>query len=150
MINIKNTQRNIAIDIKKIKSYIQEILAICQYQNFDIGIWFTTNQTIRKFNKTYRKKDKATDILSFSFHDALKAGEKIKPKSEDEKSLGDLIISVEFAKKDAQKANRDFYEHLKILLVHGMCHLLGYDHETEHDYKIMQDKEFSILKKLSR
>ena len=77
------------------------------------------------------------------------AGQKIKPKSEDEKNLGDLIISAEFAQKDAKKGNRSLNEHLKILLVHGICHLLGHDHETENDYKKMRAKELSILKKLS-
>jgi len=149
MIYIKNTQRKIKINENKIKAYIQQILTICQYQDFDIGIWFTTNQTIRKFNKTYRKKDKPTDILSFSFYPELKAGEKIKSQSDDDKNLGDLIISTEFAQKDAKQSGRSLHEHIKILLVHGICHLLGYDHITEADYKKMKAKEESILKKLS-
>jgi len=149
MISIKNTQKKIKINEKKIRGYVKQILEIYQYQDFDIGIWFTTNQTIKKFNKIYRKKDKSTDILSFSFHDKIKAGEKIKPKSEDDKNLGDLIISAEFAQKDAKKGNRTLNEHLKILIVHGICHLLGYNHETENDYKKMRIKELSILKKIS-
>jgi len=148
MIHIKNTQRKIKINEKKIKACVQQILDICQYQDFDIGIWFTTNKTIQKFNKTYRKKDKPTDILSFSFHTDLKAGEKIKTKTDDDKNLGDLIISAEFAQNDAKKGGRSLHEHLKILLVHGICHLLGYDHTTESDYKKMRTKELGILKKI--
>jgi len=150
MITIKNNIKKIKINKKKIKKLVTHILKFLKYEDFDIGIWFTTNATIKKYNKNYRKKDKATDILSFPFHTQLKAGEKITIHSPDGKNLGDIIISLEYAKKDALHAKRPFYEHLKILLVHGICHLLGYDHKTDEDFKKMQAKETSILKKLGQ
>lgn len=149
MVTIKNSQRKIKISEKKVREYTEKVLEILKYKDFDIGIWFTTNQTIAKYNKKYRKKDKPTDILSFPFHTGLKPKEKIKPKAEDEKNLGDIIISAEYAKKDAKKFNRNFSEHLKILLVHGICHLIGYTHKTESEYKKMLTKEKDILSKLS-
>lgn len=172
MIIIKNSQRKIRIEPKKIENYITQILEIFKYENFDVSIWFTTNTTIRKFNKNFRKKDKPTDILSFPFYPELKPGQRIKIDSKkqnkqdlqkqqnkqyeqyeqyeqvDEQNLGDIIISLEYAKKYADQNNINFDQHLKLLLVHGMCHLIGYDHETEHDYKIMHKLEESILKKL--
>ncbi|MFC1842410.1 rRNA maturation RNase YbeY [Candidatus Dependentiae bacterium] len=148
MVNIKNTQRKIKINTKKIENYITQILEIVGYNNFDIGIWFTTNETIKKYNKKYRNKNKPTDILSFPFYPNLQPGEKIKVKSKDQQNLGDIIISLEYAKKDALKLGRPFYEHLKILLVHGICHLLGHTHETEKDYKKMHAKEAKILTKI--
>jgi len=148
MIIIKNNIKKIKINNQKIKKLVIDILKILNYQDFDIGIWFTTNNTIKKYNKNYRKKDKTTDILSFPFHTQLKAGKKITIHSPDEKNLGDIIVSLEYAQKDAQEAKRSLHNHLKILLIHGICHLLGYDHKTDADYKKMQTKEALILKKL--
>ena len=107
MITIKNTQRAIPIDIKQLKKDAQTILRILRYEDYDLGIWLTTNKTIRYYNKTYRHKDKATDILSFSYHPSLKAGERIKPKNEGDKNLGDLIISAEYVERAAREMNVD-------------------------------------------
>ena len=148
MITIKNNIKKIKVSEKKIRELVTQILKILNYQDFDIGIWFTTNATIKKYNKKYRKKNKATDILSFPFHTQLKAGEKIRIHTPDEKNLGDIMLSLEHAQKDAREAKRPFNDHIKMLLVHGICHLLGYDHKTDIDYKKMQTKETSILKKL--
>jgi rRNA maturation RNase YbeY len=173
MIIIKNTQRKIKINTKKIEHHVKQILKILKYENYDVGIWLTTNKTIREYNKNFRKKDKPTDILSFPFYTELKPGERIKPlpktatkeQIQDSQNLGDIIISPEFAQKDLfttasntkdQSASNknainngaNFDQHLKILLVHGLCHLIGYDHIKEQDYKIMHKKEMAILEKI--
>lgn len=142
---IKNRQRKIAINTEIIKSKIKKILDHLGYADYDIGLWITTNATIRKYNKQYRKRDKATSILSFSFYPKLKAGNKIKPKTEADKNLGDLIISGEFIKKDAPNWNQTFEERLKATIVHGICHLLGYTHKTDQAFGKMQKKEKELL-----
>jgi len=149
VILIKNTQKKIKIDQRKIKKVVQNILDILSYDDFDIGIWFTTNKTIHKFNKEFRKKDKPTDILSFAYHSNIKAGQLIKPKSEEDKNLGDLIISPEYVQKNTIKMDENFEDRLKMLLVHGICHLIGYDHEDDKDFTKMQKKEKEIMKKLT-
>ena len=98
------------------------------YADFDLGIWLTSNKMIRKYNKQYRDKDKPTDVLSFPYHHELKAGEQIKVKTEEDKNLGDLIIAPEYVMHDLPKWETTFEKHLQRLLVHGICHLLGYDH----------------------
>lgn len=148
MILIKNRQRKIICDEKKLKVDVQKILDTLNYSNFDLGIWLTTNKTIQKYNKKYRKKDKPTDILSFPYHPTAKVGEHIKVKTEDDKNLGDLIISLEYVKKDAQQLGTTFEKRMQRLLVHGICHLLGYDHIKDEDYKVMYKKELFLLKKL--
>lgn len=145
MILIKNTQRKIKIDTDELKNNTQEILNAFGYPDFDISIWLTTNKTIHYYNKTYRQKDKPTDILSFPYHTELKAGQRIKPKSDDDKNLGDIIISLEYVQKDLPRWNKSFEERMKILLVHGICHLLGYDHIEDKDFKVMQKKEDALL-----
>jgi len=146
MIKIRNTQKKIKIDEKKVYKIAHDILAILDYSNFDLGIWLTTDKTIQKYNKLYRKKDKPTDILSFQFHEEIKAGQRIKAKTKD---LGDLIISLEYAERDANKLDKPLLENLTTLLVHGICHLIGYDHKTDEDYKKMHSRELYILKKLN-
>lgn len=145
MINIINRQRKILFNEKKFKSDTKKVLEHLDYGDFDISFLFTTNKTIAKYNSNYRKKNKPTDILSFQFHTDLKPGEKITPKSKDEKNLGDIIISLEHVKADSDKENHSIDDHLKILLIHGICHLLGHDHEEESGFNLMYNKEIELL-----
>ncbi len=149
MILLKNTQRKVPIDTAHVMHDAQTILDILTYSDYDLGIWITTNTTIRTYNRTYRHVDKPTDILSFPYHPHLKAGERIKPISSEDKNLGDLIISAEYIIKEAEKHHVTFQQRMRVLLVHGICHLLGYDHIEDHDYRRMRAKEAFILKKLS-
>lgn len=148
MIVIRNTQRTVTIDIDKLTHEFACILEIVGYRDFDLGIRITTNKTIRQFNNVYRHMDKPTDILSFPYHHKLKAGEKIKAHDEDDKNLGDIIISAEYVKARAEERNISFEELLRIICVHGVCHLLGYDHITDYDHRRMRAKEAFVLKKL--
>jgi len=146
MILINNRQRKIKINSKDLHAKAAKMLEVLGYQDFDLGILLTTNASIHKLNKTYRHKDKPTDILSFPYHPELKAGEKIKVQSPDDKNLGDLIISLEYVQKEAHKTwNRTFDDHLTALLAHGIAHLLGYDHILDKDYAVMQKVEKKLL-----
>lgn len=148
MISIKNTQRKIKIDTNKLKKDAQFILDELGYSDFDLGILITTDKKMHEYNKQYRDKDKPTDVLSFPYHPHLKAGQKIKVESEEDKNLGDLILAPEYILNDLPKWETTFEKHLQRLLVHGICHLLGYDHIEDADYKIMHKKEMALLKKL--
>jgi len=146
MITIKNTQHKIRINLKQLEANIKRMLAAIGYPDFDLGIWLTTNATIRRYNKQYRNKDKPTDILSFPYHTKLKAGQKIVIKKNEDQNLGDLIISVEYTKKDAAKTwQRSFDTHLLALVAHGITHCLGYDHETDKEWAAMQRIESRLL-----
>ena len=74
MIYIKNTQRVVKLDIKKIKRDIEHILELVRYSDFDVSVWFTTNKTIQTYNRDYRGKDKPTDVISFPYHTEAKPG----------------------------------------------------------------------------
>lgn len=150
MITLRNTQRKVACNTAAIKADAQAVLRFINYSDFDLGIWLTTNKTIQEYNRTYRDKDKPTDILSFSYHEHLKAGESISVATEEDKNLGDLIISPEYVQKAAQELEVSFEEHMRRLLVHGICHLLGYDHIEDADFVIMDQKEQQILKHLEK
>jgi len=102
-------------------------------------ILITSDQEIKKLNKKFRNKNKTTDVLSFH----LKTNEQHKFYY-----LGDIIISLDTAKRNA-KANKITPEQeLVTLLAHGYLHLLGYDHQTKKDAKIMFKLQNNILKEL--
>ena len=112
-------------------------------------ITFTTPEEIRKINKKYRKIDKATDVLSFPMFEKDELDEKIK--SGDfpyEDVLGDVIISIEKVREQAEEYGHSFDRELSYMLVHGFYHLMGYDHIEEEDKKIMRPKEEKILNEL--
>lgn len=149
MISIKNTQRKITVDLIALKHDAQTVLDALKYPDFDLGIWLTNNKTIHEYNLAYRHKDKPTDILSFPNYPTLKPKQRIKITEDDDKNLGDLIISPEYVLADLPRWGKSFEQRMKILLVHGICHLLGYDHETDEEYKVMHRKELALLKLLA-
>jgi probable rRNA maturation factor len=148
VVTIRNTQRRVAIDVQALQMEVMHIMAIIGYPTYDIGIWITNNRTIRHYNKLYRHKNKPTDILSFPYYPELKPGEHIQPATEEDKNIGDLIISAEYIVQEAKRYNTTFNKRLQLLVVHGICHLLGYDHLTEADFRRMRAKEAAVLRKL--
>ena len=150
MINIQNKQRKFDIKNFKIEKKLNFLLDVLGYKKYDVGLLITTNKTIQSYNQTYRQKDKATDILSFPYHPQLKAGEKIVVKQPEDKNLGDMIISLEYVEKDAKNLDVTFLDRLDVLLVHGICHLLGYDHIIDADYLVMKEEEERLLELLRK
>ncbi len=113
-------------------------------------ITLTTPEEIRKINNQYRKIDKATDVLSFPMFEKQELDEKIE--NNDflcEDVLGDIVISIEKVKEQAEEYGHSFERELGYMIVHGFYHLMGYDHIEEEDKKIMRPKEEKVLKILN-
>jgi rRNA maturation RNase YbeY len=134
--------------MQQLEKDAQKILTLMGYGDFDLGILLTDNQAIQCFNRDFRSKDEPTDILSFPFHPDLEAGQPIVPETEDDKNVGDLIISLEYIKELCEQENKTINEHLRTLLCHGICHLLGYDHYTDETDTVMKEKESWLAAKL--
>ncbi len=149
MITLINRQRKIPVDERWLAALVQEVLTILEYEEFAIGILITTNKTIQHYNETYRHKKGPTDILSFAYYPNHIPGTRIEA-PDDEKNLGDLILSPEYIIKSAKNLGVTFEHRLKILTIHGICHLLGYDHETDKQYLVMQALEDDIRNKLPK
>lgn len=117
----------------------------------EISIVLTNDKEIYEFNKAYRNKDKATNILSFPQQEPFffKKEQKNKKKQLPPLLLGDLMISYETVNQEAIDQKKIFTDHLTHLLIHGMLHLLGYDHETEAEAQIMESLELKLLRKFS-
>ncbi len=101
----------------------------------DIELVLTTDKEIQELNKIYRNKDKPTDVLSFPLEEMPGM------------PLGSIIISVDTAKRVANELGHSIEDEIKLLFIHGLLHLLGYDHETDNGE--MREKEAEIIKKFN-
>ena len=114
-----------------------------------ITVTFTNPEEIRKINKKYRKIDKATDVLSFPMFEKEELENKINSQDfEYEDVLGDIIISIDRVKEQAEEYGHSFEREFAYMIVHGFYHLMGYDHIKEEDKAIMRPKEEKVLNKL--
>ncbi|CAM5204992.1 Endoribonuclease YbeY OS=Ureibacillus acetophenoni OX=614649 GN=ybeY PE=3 SV=1 [Ureibacillus acetophenoni] len=110
----------------------------------EVSITFVTNEAIHEINRTYRDKDQPTDVISFALEE-MGEGE-IEIIGEDmPRVLGDIIISIDRTKEQAEEYGHSFERELGFLAVHGFLHLLGYDHMNSEDEKEMFGKQDQIL-----
>lgn len=145
----ENEQINIPITYKMkmlIRRAIETTLDFEDYGNIcEVSVTFTDNDGIQKLNKQYRNIDKPTDVLSFPLFDYEGDSEE-PPVDEFINMLGDIVISLERAKEQANEYGHSFEREVAFLCVHSMLHLLGYDHETsEEDEKEMRLKQSTIM-----
>lgn len=113
------------------------VMQLLHLQNKAITVKICSDAEMQSFNKTYRGIDQTTDVLSFSLD--------FKEPQSNEDYLGDIIISYQTAKKQAKEHQQSWEDEMIFLLIHGLLHLSGYDHETLSDEKKMfalQDKIF--------
>lgn len=117
-------------------------------KHVELSIGLVTDEAIHELNRSFRKKDKPTDVLAFPMLDALprtpgrkaRRGEARAPEiSEVTGLLGDVIISIETARRQAEENKRPLGDELTMLLAHGLLHLLGYDHQTDAEEREMNE-----------
>lgn len=139
-LQIENSQNKIKIDQRKIRSTVLKILKNLDCADKEISLSFVDNKNIKQLNKQYLGKDKATNVLSFS----LQEGEygDINPQI-----LGDIIVSVETAQRDALYGKLTIVQEIDFLIIHGILHLLGYNHEntTKRETNKMRQKEKELF-----
>ncbi|MFA5421567.1 MAG: rRNA maturation RNase YbeY [Bacilli bacterium] len=110
-----------------------------------IEINIVSDDEIRAINKAYRGIDKPTDVISFAFLDDIKA--EIRIQGDVPRLLGEIIISHETALRQAKAYGHPLEREMKFLLAHGMLHLLGYDHQSAEEERIMFALQDQILDK---
>ena len=127
------------VESKLLSKIAHRALEVLGLSKVELSNAIVSDAQIKRLNKLYRNKDKPTDVLSFPI------GEKV----EDWLILGDIVISVDTAKRQAKELGHSLEEELKRLLVHGLVHLLGYDHELggEEEKKFFELEEF-VLREL--
>lgn len=110
----------------------------------EVSVTFVSNEKIQEINREYRDKDQPTDVISFAMEE-LGEGEMELSGLDMPRVLGDIIISVQRAEEQAAEYGHSFHRELGFLAVHGFLHLLGYDHMTEAEEKIMFARQKDIL-----
>ena len=115
---------------------------ICNEESLDkcsINLKLVDNKEITELNKIYRNKNKPTNVLSFTNDDISKS------RTND---LGDIAISFEFVEQESKEQNKKFNDHVIHMFIHGIYHILGFDHENDSMADAMEEKEILLLEKL--
>lgn len=143
------TEGDVKLPYKKVSdeffhSIALAVLEYTQTDNVTVTIILTDNQYIKNINSEYRGKDYPTDVISFEYRDQMFPV--IDGVAEE---LGDVYISLEKAEEQSAEFEVTFKDELKRLLIHGILHLLGYDHErSDDDERIMTVLEEEIFDKI--
>jgi rRNA maturation RNase YbeY len=139
---IQNDQRKHPIDRPMILRWAEQILLLQKYPEGIVGLHFMNDRQIQAYNRDYRHKDQPTNVLAFAMQDGEGSG--LNPEL-----LGDVMISLPTLAREAKELGRSERRHLLILLIHGMLHLMGYDHErSEAEARRMKRRENLLLKRL--
>ncbi|WP_333784798.1 rRNA maturation RNase YbeY [Thermocrinis sp.] len=122
-----------------LSSLAHKILDAVGLERTELSILITSDEEIKELNKLYRNKDRPTDVLSFPMGEEI-GGWKL---------LGDVVISIDTARAQAKELGISLEEEVKRLLIHGIVHLLGYDHELgEEEERRFKDMEEYIQSKI--
>lgn len=117
-------------------------------KDVELSIVFTDDAAIQELNASYRNKDKPTNVLSFPNFD-LEPGEPFPKQAVPcECILGDVVIAIETVGREAKEQSKPLASHVSHMLVHGILHLLGYNHEAEKEAETMEALEVEILVQL--
>jgi len=124
----------------KLNKVVSTILDQEKMSDCVINLRLLNDKEMKKLNMQFRQKDKTTNVLSFPNDDIS---------VKQTKNIGDIAISVEYVKAEANKEGKTFDDHIIHMLAHGVYHILGYDHENNENAVIMENKEIQTLKKIN-
>lgn len=127
---------------KWLTAVISDLMEEYNLAGGEVGVIIAGDKLLHKLNLQYRAKDDPTDVLSFSYLDDT--AEQI---DENEFAVGDIYISFDRIIVQAEEAGHSLQREAALLVIHGMLHLLGFDHEHDHDAELMQQKERSLMEK---
>jgi len=140
---IKNQQRQSRLDEERIRRVVYTVLSVMKEDKAEVSILFVGERRMQKLNYQYRGIKKGTDVLSFEGDIPLSGGLS--------RVLGDVVVNIHRVKEQAIAAGIGFYDELSRILIHGILHLLGYDHDGSRDNaRLMREKEQEILSAIKK
>ncbi|NLK62274.1 MAG: rRNA maturation RNase YbeY [Fusobacteria bacterium] len=141
IIDLTNENSKFDLDLDKIESFIHYVIKKEYDSEKDvyISVLISDNDEIQNINREYRGKDMPTDVISFAYNETENEGIY--------DVLGDIIISFDKVQEQSKEYEHSIEREFFYVLLHGMLHLLGYDHIEDEDKKIMREKEEQILEK---
>lgn len=125
---------------KDLSALSKEIFLLEQKPDAIVNLKFISDEDIKILNQKYRNKSMPTNVLSFENDDISRVHTN---------EIGDIAISYEYAIREAEEQKKTFHDHVMHLTLHGILHLLGYDHQLESDAEYMELKEVNILLKFN-
>ncbi|MDK2888141.1 MAG: putative rRNA maturation factor [Thermoanaerobacter sp.] len=144
---VNNLQEKVPVDdqlVDLVTRAAGEALSLAGgHPDAEVSLVFVDDDYIHRLNREYRGVDRPTDVLSF----ALQEGEPM-PAAGEEILLGDVVISLEMARRQSEEYGHSFEREVAFLVVHGVLHLLGYDHQTEEQRRAMREKEETIMARM--
>jgi len=144
-VHVQSHVRRVTFNQARVDQLAGAILADVGAAAGELGILFVGDRRMRGLNRRYRDKDRTTDVLAFAMRESLT------PYPFAPVILGDVVIAVPTATRQAKQGQRSLDEELTVLLVHGILHLCGYDHErNEKEARRMHRRERMILRSLAR
>ncbi len=125
------------VPVREFKAKARRILHLMGLVDCELSVALVGDEEIRRLNGRYRSRDEPTDVLSFPLDEPLPSGHRL---------IGDVIISVEKAARQARQRRRSLDDELEVLLIHGILHNLGYDHERSP----ADEREMRVLERRLR
>lgn len=128
---IVNQQKKVALDLAALRAYVRRVRSVLKMGRGNFNVCFVDDDEIRRLNSDFRGKNSPTDVLSFPWESPKDGGAESIEAKEFSGFAGDIVISVETAGRNARAEGHSTEEEIRLLILHGALHLLGYDHETD-------------------
>jgi probable rRNA maturation factor len=122
-VSILNQQKKFKVDVSRVRRNLKRLLIKLNHKNSDICVVLVDDKKILEINRNYLQRNHPTNVISFAMTEGSFGD--LHPEI-----LGDIVISVETAARDAMTVQFDFMDELDFLIIHGLLHLLGYNHEN--------------------
>lgn len=136
---LTNQQKIKRVNLKQLHKYLKKILVFLNIHSKELSILLCDNALIKKLNKKYFKKSAVTDVIAFPLADKLEPD-----------YLGEVVVSVEEAVRVAKKLGCKWQDELRLYLIHGILHLVGYDDRTRLKKADMEKEQERILNNISK
>lgn len=139
-VDVEKVSSDFSFEMEKIKALLQDVLYFLKIEeDLELSVRLVDKKEIQALNLQYRQKDKPTNVLSFPCDIDLPISPRL---------LGDLVVCSAVVNEEAKAQGKSFEAHWSHILIHGLLHLLGYDHIEEDEAEVMEDLERKLLAKL--
>lgn len=137
-VSIRNIQKKQKVNTSRFRRSLKRLLKELDIENHEISVLIVDDEQIRKINRDYLNRDRSTNVISFAMTEGFSGN--IHPEI-----LGDIVISAETALRDAMAAGLQFGDEMEFLLIHGLLHLIGYNHENTKETRRMKKMEQELF-----
>ena len=130
---ILNRQRRVRVKLQQLEKFLARVMKKVRLRSDALTVCLVSDAEMKRWNRAYRGKNRSTDVLSFPANESpAKRKGVVRGAARAGLYLGDIAIAPGVARKNARRLDHEFDDELRILTLHGVLHLMGYDHETDN------------------